>query len=572
MKKSTAGAALLLAGAVVAAFALGRRPRPVTFAADIAPILHARCAVCHHPGGSAPFALLGYEDAKGRAGQISDLVQRRIMPPWLPEPGCADFVGDRSLSGEEIERIRRWEKAGAPEGDPSALPAPPTWNDGWQLGKPDLVVTLPQPYAIAADGQDVYRNFVVPIPLSGRRFVKDVEFQPGNLRVVHHAFLFVDPTRESLRQDLKDPEPGFPGLHVPSTAQAPAGHFLSWQPGKRYVPDREDLAWPLEKNSFLVLQLHLRPSGKAERLQPSVAFYFTDKAPTRLPVKLGLWSNDIDLPAGARATTVKDSLTLPIDLEILRILPHAHYLGRRLEALARLPDGTTRCLLRINAWDFNWQGDYAYRNPVFLPKGSVVTMEYTYDNSADNPRNPNQPPRRVTYGLQSSDEMAELWMQALPRRDEDAKLLDRENQQKVFDSALAYNRSLLGTDPGNARAHLELGKVLLFQRKAEEARSHLEASIRIRRDDDESHYFLGLLHRTQDRNAEARAEFEEVIRINPEHAKGHGNLGLVLMELKLWDDAVRELETALRLNPADELARSSLEEIAAARRAAREKQ
>jgi tetratricopeptide (TPR) repeat protein len=194
-------------------------------------------------------------------------------------------------------------------------------------------------------------------------------------------------------------------------------------------------------------------------------------------------------------------------------------------------------------------------------------MEYSYDNSAGNPRNPNQPPRRVTYGLQSGDEMAELWLQALPRRPGDVKLLDQEIQQKVFKAAIAYNRYLLGIDPDDAKAHAELGKVHLFLRQPAEAQQHLSAALRLRADDDEPHYFLGLLHRTQGRPEEAKTEFQSAIRINPGHPKAHGNLGLVLMEQGQLDAAALEFETALRLNPADDLARSSLEEIAAAKRA-----
>jgi hypothetical protein len=558
----------LLAGVALAASVIAVRSLrdPVTFSRDIAPIVIARCAPCHHAGGAAPFPLLSYADAKARASQIADVTQRRLMPPWMPEPGCVEFAGDRSLSADEIARIRRWVDRGAPEGEAFHAPAP-SWKEGWPLGTPDLVVTLPEPYPLAPDGGDVYRNFVLPLPVSSRRHVRAVEFQPGNAKVVHHAFMFIDPTRESLRLDLKDPEPGFPGLHVPSTAQSPSGHFLSWQPGKLGIPEPEDMAWPLEPDSFLVLQVHLRPSGKPELLRPSVGFYFTDKVPTRSPVKLGLWSYEIDLTAGDAACVVKDSYTLPIDLDLLRILPHAHYLCRRMEVVARLPDGSTRCLLRITSWDFNWQGDYAYKEPLFLPKGTVVSMEYSYDNSEGNPRNPNRPPRRVTYGLQSGDEMAELWLQALPRRPGDVKLLDQENQQKVFKAAIAYNRYLLGLNPDDARAHAELGKVHLFLRQPAEARQHLSADLRLRADDDEPHYFLGLLHRTQGRPEEAKAEFQSAIRINPEHPKAHGNLGLVLMEQGQLDAAAREFETALRLNPADDLARSSLEEIAAAKRA-----
>ncbi|MBI3854323.1 MAG: tetratricopeptide repeat protein [Planctomycetes bacterium] len=313
----------------------------------------------------------------------------------------------------------------------------------------------------------------------------------------------------------------------------------------------------------------MRPSGKPERLQPSAAFYFTDKPPARTPVKFGLWSYDIDLPAGEKAVVVRDSITLPLDLDLLRVLPHAHFLGRRLEGTAKLPDGSTRCLLRIDAWDFNWQGDYAYKNPVFLPKGTVVTMEFTYDNSEGNPRNPRRPPRRVRFGLQSDDEMAELWFQALPHRAGEVKLLDDAMRGKVLQAGLSYNRYLLTVDPGNAKAHADLGKAHLLLGRPDEALPALASAIRLRPDFDEPHYFLGLLHRTQNRPGEAKAEFQAAIRANPGHAKAHGNLGLLLMEEGRLDAAAREFETALRLNPADEIARESLEEI---KRAGRKKE
>jgi len=553
------------AAVVLGGVALLRRPT-VTFHGDLAPVLRTHCAPCHHPGGPAPFPLLHFEDARARAAQLADVTARRVMPPWMPEPGCAEFVGDRSLSADQILLFRRWVDGGAAEGKSSGPPSPPASPPGWQLGEPDLVVTLPEPYAVPAAGRDLYRNFVIPLPVASRRFVRAVELLPGNPKVVHHAFLFIDATEESRRLDLRDPEPGFPGLHVPPSAQAPAGHFLSWQPGKLSPPPPKDLAWTLEKNCFLVLQIHVSPSGKPELLQPSVGFHFTPDPPTRTPVKFGLWSHEIDLPAGERSVVVKDSFTLPIDVDLLRVLPHAHYLCRRLVGTARLPDGTTRCLIRISDWNFNWQGDYAYREPIALPRGTVLSMEFTYDNSDANPRNPHQPPRRVRYGLQSADEMAELWFQAVLRRPEDRAILDRENRRKVLLGGVAYNQYLLGLDPDDAKAHAELGKAWLFLGRPEDARRHLSTAIRIRPDEDEPHYFLGILCRTERRLEEAAAEFRTAARLNPRNPKTHGNLGLILLEQGRPEDAAAAFEAALRLDPADEIARDGLAEAMRARK------
>src|SRR5213075_2779268 len=182
----------------------------LTFHRDIAPLVHQRCAGCHHPGESAPFDLLTYGDVKKHAREIVEVTGQRVMPPWLPEPGYGDFVGERSLSAAEIQRLRRWVEQGAPEGNPADARPRPQWREGWQLGQPDLVIRLPEPYTLAAEGKDVYRNFVIPIPTTRKRYVRAVEFEPGNGRVVHHAFLYLDPTRDSRRRDEEDREPGFP--------------------------------------------------------------------------------------------------------------------------------------------------------------------------------------------------------------------------------------------------------------------------------------------------------------------------------------------------------------------------
>ena len=217
-----------------------------------------------------------------------------------------------------------------------------------------------------------------------------------------------DRTGQSRRLDAETPEVGFGGMNSPGSAQGPLSQFLSWQPGKLPPSDANADAWKLEKGSDLVLQAHMQPTGKPERIQPSVAFYFSDRPSSNIFFKMGFDSFTIDIPAGETNYVVKDSYRLPVDLEIIGILPHAHYLGKRLQSFATLPDGTRKWLLSISDWNFNWQGDYRYAQPLFLPKGSTIQMEFSYDNSTNNVRNPHRPPERVQYGLQTTDEMANL--------------------------------------------------------------------------------------------------------------------------------------------------------------------
>ena len=553
------------AGAVVWIWGLQKpSPGPVTFNKHIAPIVFAHCASCHRPGEAAPFSLLTYADVYKRAKQILEVTQSGYMPPWLPEAGHGEFVGERRLSPKEMALITRWSAEGAVEGAASDLPPAPTWTEGWQLGKPDLVVEMAQAYTLPAEGKDVYRNFIIPIPVRGKKYVRALEFQPGNRRIVHHAFMLIDPTRRSRKLDEQDLEPGFPGLHTPSSAQAPAGQFLSWQPGKVASKVTEGLAWPLEQGSDLIVQAHLQPSGKPETFQPSVGFYFTDQTPTNTPFKIGLMSYHIDIPAGATDYVLKDEYVLSADVDLLGVLPHAHYLGKQLQAWATLPGGKKQWLFLIKEWDFNWQGDYQYARPMFFPKGTVIAMHYTYDNSADNARNPNHPPRRVGYGVQSTDEMGELWLQVLPRDTNGWAILARDYQPRVIRDAIAYNEYLLRARPDDPGAHRELGKALLFQGKLEEALQHLGTAAQTQADD-ETHYYLGLLYRMRKDLSKSRAEFEMALRLNPDHGKAHGNLGLVCLQQGELDRAEAHLTAALRINPEDAVAREGLEAIAKVR-------
>lgn len=192
---------------------------------DIAPIFLKHCVTCHQPGQSAPFSLFSYAEAKKRAKQIAEVTANRYMPPWLPEHGYGEFANDRSLTSGQIERIQQWDVQGVVEGRSEDLPPLPKWSEEWQLGRPDLVIQLPEVYELQSDGKDVYRNFVVPIPTEAKRYVKGVEFKPGNYKVVHHAFINIDNTRHSRRLAEKEAPQGFDGMELPETAHMPGDNF-----------------------------------------------------------------------------------------------------------------------------------------------------------------------------------------------------------------------------------------------------------------------------------------------------------------------------------------------------------
>ncbi len=417
---------LLVVAAVSAAPpAVGAQQIHPTFATDIAPIFFRQCAVCHRPDGPAPFSLITYQDARDRAALIAAAVEARRMPPWLPDPGAVRFANERRLSDAQIRLIRRWVQAGVPRGNDANLPTAPEFPDGWQLGEPDLVVELPE-YQVPSQGRDVYRNLVASLPIQETRYVTAVELRPGNPRVVHHARLMVDTTASSREMDAQDAEPGFNGMDVMSHAMTPGGFFLGWTPGKVPTSGADDMAWPVKPGTDLVLQLHVRPNGQPEVVHPLVGFHFAPRPPARRPALILFNWKAIDIPPGKKDYVVIDSYTLPVDVQVLGVYPHAHYLATVMEAQAELPDGSVRRLLRIKDWDFNWQDEYRYQDPILLPKRSTITMRYGYDNSAGNPQNPNRPPKRVTYGSNSTDEMGDLILQVLPRTPEDRDLLERD--------------------------------------------------------------------------------------------------------------------------------------------------
>src|SRR5258706_482576 len=414
------------------------------FSRDIAPILYGQCAPCHRPGGPAPFSLLTYADARQHATQIADATRRRFMPPWKPEPEAGPFVGERRLTDAQILLLNQWAATGAAPGDAVNLPAPPRETDGWPLGKPDLIVTLPE-YQQRPDGPDVFRNFVVTVPGAGTRYVRGLTFRPGN-RAVHHANIRVDPTPASRRLDEADPSPGYEGTILRS-ADYPDGHFLGWTPGQAPPLAPPGLAWRLNGGDDFVVQLHLRPTGKSERLQPAIGLYFTSEAPARTPAILRLGRQGLNIAPGIRDYRVTDSYVLPVDAEVHAIQPHAHYRARRVETWATLPDGTRRSLLEIRDWDFNWQDQYRYASPFWLPAGTRLDMAFTFDNSDDNPRNPDHPAARVSWGWRTADEMGDVWVQVMTRTDADRARLSSDVRRKMATEDTIGCETLIAREP-----------------------------------------------------------------------------------------------------------------------------
>jgi tetratricopeptide (TPR) repeat protein len=544
-----------------------------TFTRDIAPIISSRCATCHQPGEIGPFSLLTYDDVRRHAAQIATVTARRIMPPWKPVQGKGDFQNERRLTDAELRTLQQWIAAGAPEGDaagrsplaPGGVEGRPVQGerparDRWQLGTPDLVVRMPAEYTVPADGGDVFRTFVIPIPVTGPRYVRAIEFHPGNARVVHHANLGVDRTRSSRQLDARDPEPGYSGS-MERDARYPEGQLLGWTPGQAAHPAPDGTQWRLEPGSDLVVQLHLQPTGKIEHVGVTVGFFFTDTPPVRAPAGLRLGSETIDIPAGATEYIVADSYRLPVDIEVVAVQPHAHNLARTMEATAELPDGTTRWLIAIDDWDFRWQDVYRYAVPFVLPKGTRISIRYTYDNSSGNPRNPHQPPARVIWGQNTSDEMGDFWMQVIARAAADEPILSADFRRKAHAEDLAAYTKLLKGDPENPLRHDAVADLHLDAGELEDAIAEYRESLRLNRESAPTHYNLGYALSARGRRDEAIAEFEEALRIDPEYAQAHNNLGALLQIAGRADLALEHYRRATTIRPDNVEAHANLGQL-----------
>ena len=508
--------------------------------------------MCHHDGGSAPFTLETYADVKRHASQIVQVTRKRIMPPWKADPSDGPFVGQHPLSDAEIARIAAWVAGGAAEGDAESATlrrahAAPRGGD-WQLGKPDLVVTLPEPYMLQADGTDVFRIFVIPLPVDGTRYVRGLEFHPGNAKVVHHANIRVDRTPASRALDAADPGPGYSGLILRS-ADYPEGHFLGWTPGQVAPLLPKELTWRLDRGTDLVVEVHMQPSGRAEPVKPSIGLYFSDRPPTKTPAMLRLGRQDIDIPAGDSHYVVTDSYVLPVDVEVEAVQPHAHYRAREIRGDATLPDGTTRELIHIADWDFRWQHVFRFEHPFTLPKGTTLSMRWVYDNSASNARNPERPAVRARWGQRSSDEMGDLWIQVLTKNEPDLVTLTRQFRAKVAAEDVHGYEAEIARHPDDAALHDDAALLYLEVQRPNDAVEHFRKSMALKGPSAAAHYNIATALTLAQRLDEAASEYEQAIGIDPSYAKAHNNLGSVRLAQGRTADAIAEFSTVVTLDP-----------------------
>jgi len=390
----------------------------VTYTKEVSRILQAKCAQCHRPNDIAPFELSTYEQAVTWAIDIERVVTEGIMPPWKPVEGHGNFRDSFALTADEKRDLLAWIRGGMPKGDETDLPPPLANKADWPLGEPDRVVEMPQAYA-PPRGRDVYRCFVLDPQIDSDKWVSAVDVLPGNRQSVHHAILYLDSSGEAERLDRQDEEPGYscyggPGFSI--VGQNFDGLFGllgldatlgGWAPGARarHLPD--GIGMRLRRTAKIVMQVHYYSALSTEPDRTRVGIYYSTK-----PVEKGLYyfplfQTRLEIPAGASKHEVRAQFAMPpfFDARAILTFPHMHLLGREIRTEIEPPRESAKPLLWIDKWDFNWQGAYTYVEPVKIPAFTRLRLTCTYDNSANNPRNPNDPPKVVRWGEETSDEM-----------------------------------------------------------------------------------------------------------------------------------------------------------------------
>jgi len=372
----------------------------VTYHNRISRIIQSHCLECHRDGGVAPFALSSCEEVKGQSGSVRRVIEEDIMPPWFaadPAEGTVSpFANDCSLAQADKTALLDWLNGGKPEGDPADAPLPRSFHDGWQIGKPDLIVQLASPIAVKAGGTMPYQNVIVDTGLPETKYVKAVEVLPTAREVVHHVLVFVMPPGKR----------GAAGVVTEDDEEedGTSGFFAAYAPGYDALVFNEGYGKVLPAGSRLKFQIHYTPNGTATKDQSMIGMIFLDEKPEYLVDVTGVAQPRLAIPPGAADHEVVANQPIPKDATILAFFPHMHLRGKAFRYEAILPDGRTQTLLDIPRYDFNWQLSYRFAEPVTLPAGSTLRATAIFDNSKDNPANPD-PTRTVRWGPQTYDEM-----------------------------------------------------------------------------------------------------------------------------------------------------------------------
>ncbi len=424
------GAAVIVLGAAIVGAAAdgqysGNPASDVpTFNKDVAPILYANCVTCHRAGEIGPMSLLSYKDARPWAKSIRDEVADGTMPPWHADPKHGKFANDRSLTAAQKDTLARWANGGAPEGDPADLPPLPTFADGWQLGEPDAVFQLPVDYKVPADGFVEYEYFEIPTNFTHDKWLQAMEVRPGNREVVHHVIVSVRPPAPERRPAAFRAAPGMGippgqsggGPEPPDAPKRARGQSLfppprrggaaigGFAPGTTTMTFEPGSAMLIRAGSTLIVQMHYTTNGTPQTDRTKMGLLLAKEMPNTEMRMATLVNGKLHIPAGAADYSIAAEMTTVNDVTLRSLLPHTHLRGKRWEYTATYPDGRTEVILSVPKYDFNWQTDYVFAQPLKLPKGTKIRAVAHYDNSAANKSNPD-PKVDVKWGDQTWEEM-----------------------------------------------------------------------------------------------------------------------------------------------------------------------
>lgn len=385
-----------------------------TFTKDVAPILFRNCATCHRPGEIAPMSFLTYEEVRPWAKGIRDEVVDGTMPPWHADAPHGTFLNERRLTEAEKDTIKKWANGGAPKGDPNDMPAVPAFADGWAVGKPDVVFEMPEPYSLPAEGTIQYEYFYLPTNFTEPKWVKSIEVRPGNREVVHHVLVYYraapDMERTSVfrpnQETSRMPPERTPGIRnsPPKQGLPPRRLLATYAPGTAFQIAPEGTAFRLEAGGLIELQMHYTTKGEPATDRTRVGLTFA-KEDGLTELRPGQFINgSFTLPAGAAGVSVDADVEFLQDATIWGVFPHTHLRGKKWEYRMILPDGTTKTILSVPNYDFNWQTYYMFKEPLKVPKGAKIVATAWYDNSAANKSNPD-PKSDVKWGDQTWEEM-----------------------------------------------------------------------------------------------------------------------------------------------------------------------
>ena len=446
-----------------------------TFSKDVAPIIFKHCTVCHRQGEIGPMKLTNYEEVKNWASTIKYVTTNKIMPPWKADESYSRFVDENYLSQSQIKTIADWVNAGALEGNPSQTPKLPDFPENSLLGVPDLVLKFKKPYIHKGNGQDEYRYFVLPTGLTESKKIKAIELRPGNKKIVHHALFFSDQSGKARQYDDKTPEYGF---NANENADFRVFEVINRDQYPGYVPGQKPRNFPdglaqiLPANSDLVIQMHYAPWSVDESDSSTVNIFFakdnevidrTVKDYIMLPFNLVTGANSFFILPN-QVKKFEGIYTVPSDISLIGIFPHMHLLGKNWEVFVENPDGTKTNLIKINDWDFNWQGGYYFDKYKIAKKGSKIRAIATYDNTTNNPNNPNNPLKIVTWGEGTKDEMYYLPLLYVPYKTGDENVIfdnhlsDVNNISNVTLTASIYPNPVSSNHPNPVHIQFELDR------------------------------------------------------------------------------------------------------------------